>query len=384
MLGYIWNRDFIELLNQTPKDLENRIIESIDPETIERALPLPQEALYPSINGSVARQRWFWAITRILRHVRKPLPVGFSNPLERSGSPREAFSLSPIYYPALDYSKTPPSNTFTLFTRVSRKNTERLQRLCREAKASVGSGCFALVALIMMEMHEAREPDVKLEDRKCFISGFPLDPRAFFNHRSEPDSLMLAFNDGIALPFLSSSLSLDGRIKLLARQAHRQLASYQKRARPQGEEAKMQHLNSRGAGLVLANQYLSSIGRADSALPRDQQRGISPQGGYPIRTNPTPQTCGVSSIGRQDALIKGGVYDLNDNSKDFVADLFRTNASVRAREGEFLVGIGGTENGLSAGCSIHVNTMDPALVEKWRQRFEHVLDDPNEANHSKL
>ncbi|KAI7724282.1 hypothetical protein KC322_g61 [Hortaea werneckii] len=46
---------------------------------IEQHLPLPQEALYPPISGSKAKQRWFWAITRILRHVRKPLQAGFAN-----------------------------------------------------------------------------------------------------------------------------------------------------------------------------------------------------------------------------------------------------------------------------------------------------------------
>ena len=310
-----------------------------------------------------------------MRHVRTPLPVGFSNPLQRRDTRREPFSLSPTYHPALDYSKLPPLNTYELVARVSRRNLHRLQRLCREANASVGAGCFALVALIMMEMYETREPDVNLSERKCFIAGFPLDLRAFFNHRNEPDNLMLAFSDGIALSFLSASLNLEGRIRLLARQAHRQLASYQKRARPRGDEAKLQNLTSRGAGVVLANQYLFSIERSDAALPPERRLGVNPQGQYPPRYNPTAQTCGVSSVGRRDALLREGVFDLTDNSKDFVADLLANTASVRAREGEFLVGVGGTDDGLFAGVSIDITSIDPALVEKWCHRFEHVLDD---------
>lgn len=43
----------------------------------------------------------------------------------------------------------------------------------------------------MMEFYEEREPGVNLADRKCFITGFPLNPRAFFNHHNDPDSMML-------------------------------------------------------------------------------------------------------------------------------------------------------------------------------------------------
>lgn len=106
----------------------------------------------------------------------------------------------------------------------------------------------------MMELYEKLEPDVKLADRKCFITGFPLNPRAFFGFSTDPDSMMLAFSDGISLPFLSSDLSATGRLRLLARQAQRQLSAYQKRPKAAGDEATRQLLTSRGAGLVLANQ----------------------------------------------------------------------------------------------------------------------------------
>lgn len=117
-----------------------------------------------------------------------------------------------------------------------------------------------MVGVCMMEMYEKQSPEIPLHDRKVFIPGFPLNPRAFFGLNSEPDSMMLAFSDGIALPFLSARLSVAGRLKLLARQAQRQLSVYQKRlsnvaAAAAGEkDAKKQFLTSRGAGLVLANQ----------------------------------------------------------------------------------------------------------------------------------
>lgn len=117
-----------------------------------------------------------------------------------------------------------------------------------------------MVGVCMMEMYERQSPEIPLSERKVFIPGFPLNPRAFFGLNSEPDSMMLAFSDGIALPFLSARLSVAGRLKLLARQAQRQLSVYQKRlsnvaAAAAGEkDAKKQFLTSRGAGLVLANQ----------------------------------------------------------------------------------------------------------------------------------
>lgn len=94
----------------------------------------------------------------------------------------------------------------------------------------------------------------------------------------------------------------------------------------------------------------------------------------------TGQTCGVSSIGNRDLLIKSGVYELNDPTKDFAADFRHLTACVRAREGEFLLGVAGTNDGLFAAPSIDMTTMDPALVQRWKVRFEHALDE--EANDS--
>lgn len=381
---YIWFRSFVHFLNRSVTELRAALLEMIGPEKILSRLPLPQEALYPPVTGSKARQRWFWLLTRILRHVRKPLPAGFVNPLRRLTPRIEAVPLSPSYARLLDYSKTPPLNCFPCFAKVSIRNTERLHRICREAKASVGAGCFALAALTMMEMYELREPDIPLAERKPFISGFPLNPRAFFNHHNEPDSLMLAFCDGILLPFLPSSLDLDGRLRLLARQAHRQLAVYQKRVNPAQDGVGMQYMSSRGAGRLLAIQYLGSLERMDMKLSEHLRQGMNPQGAFPARPNHTEQTCGVSSVGRRENMISQGMYDVNDRSKDFVADYRNAYANVRPRDGEFLVGVGGSNDGLWVNASVDGNSMDPGLVEQWRERFEKVLDSGNDAKKSRL
>ena len=296
----------------------------------------------------------------------------------------EAVSFRPTYAPVLNYDRIPPLNTVPVFVRASVQDTKRLHRLCREAKVSIGAGCFALAAIIMMEAYELREPDVPPSQRKPFITGFPINPRPFFKHQVQPDSLMLAFSDGILLPFLSRDLDLNGRIRLLAKQAHRQLAAYQKRQRPRDAEDALQYMGSRGAGRVLAIQYLASIERADAMLPKHLERGINPQGAYPTRPNETQQTCGVSSVGRIDGLIKQGMYDLNQDGEDFVADFRSCDMTVRARNGEFLVGCGGSDVDIWASCSVDATAMDPVWIEWFRRRFGTILGEDDEKGNSRL
>lgn len=195
---------------------------------------------------------------------------------------------------------------------------------------------------------------------------------------------MLAFSDGISLPFLSADQDLDGRIRLLARQAHRQLASYQKRTNPAGEAAGLQYMSSRGAGRVLSNQYVSSVERSNALLPHNLRKDLNPQGVYPMRPNASTQTCGVSSVGRRDAFIRQGMYDHNDDTKDLVADFRDTRATVRPREGEFLVGIGSANGGLGVGVSIDASSMDPVLVQEWKDRLQLVLDEDVDGEKARL
>ncbi|KAI7046473.1 hypothetical protein KC352_g46160, partial [Hortaea werneckii] len=160
--------------------------------------------------------------------------------------------------------------------------------------------------------------------------------------------------------------------------AHRQLATYQKR-RPAGEEAQLHFMSSRGAGRVIANQYLIGVERSQLAIPEEWRTKAynDPQGEYQARPNTTRQTNGVSSLGRRDAMIRSGMYDIEALSdRDFVADFSGMKSGVRARDGEFLVGIGGSEKGLGVGVSIDFSGNDPELVQEWKERMSHILDDP--------
>lgn len=382
LTSYTWMRSFIHNLNLPISELRDNIAATIKPAAFSSRLPAPQESLYPLVTGSRAKQRWFWLLTRILRHVRTPHGAGFPNPLRRTVPLNAAITLSPTYVAVLDYSRPPMLNSYPLIARASPKATARLHRICRSAGVSVGAGCFALAALLQMEFHERLNPDIPLHERKPFITGFPLNPRPFLSTPQQPDSLMLAFSDGIQLPFLSSSLPLEGRIRLLGKQAQRQLSIYQKKARPKADEEGLQYMGSRGAGRVLAIQYLSSLERSNGILPPEKRRpGPGPQGAYPMRPNNTSQTCGVSSVGRRDAIIREGMYDIdNSQGKDFVADFRDTSASVRVRDGEFLVGVGGTEHGLFIAVSVDATAMDPQLVQEWRTRFLNVLEEDADDN----
>jgi hypothetical protein len=57
---------------------------------------------------------------------------------------------------------------------------------------------------------------------------------------------------------------------------------------------------------------------------------------------------------------------------------------VRAREGEFLVGIGGSDVGLAVNASIDASAMDAVLVDIWKDRMMHVLDEPIDKEVAKL
>ncbi|KAK1081800.1 hypothetical protein LTR48_007326, partial [Friedmanniomyces endolithicus] len=260
---------------------------------------------------------------------------GFENPLQRRNS-LPPTPLYPAYAKALDYSRLPPLNTITCPVAIKQHPTRHLHRLCRGVKASIGAGCFALSALVMMEMYEQLQPNTPLEERKPFASGFPLNPRAFFNHHVDPDS--------------------------------------------SEAQAELQYMSSRGAGRVLANQYIASVERADQQLPEALRTGVNPQGAYAMKPNLSRQTCGVSSVGNRSSVIHSTMYDIQDEARmaeqeGFVADFRAIHAAVRAREGEFLVGIGGSDEGLWADVSIDASSTDMRLVELWKERMESVLDE---------
>ena len=387
LTNYTWMRSFIHILNKSLPDLHASLRTDIKPQALLARLPPPQESLYPHITGSKAKQRWFWVLTRILRHVRKPHQAGFANPLRRK-APIKPSALPPTFASVLDYSRLPPLNTVPVFAKASLLATTRLTQICRSASVSVGAGCFALAALLMMEFYERLEPNTPLPARKPFITGFPLNPRPFLSTPVAAESLMLAFSDGIELPFLPSSLPLSTRLSLLARRAQKQLAVYQKRSRPHTAAERFHHMGSRGPGRMLQTQYVDSLERSHGKIPaalRDA-RVQSPQGAYPMRPNATTQTCGVSSVGKRSALIGPGMYDVKaalGGGREFVADFKDIQSAVRVRDGEFLIGVGGAEDGLWVAVSADSSNLDPVLMGEWRARLEEVFREMEEQEKQK-
>ncbi|KUI73493.1 hypothetical protein VM1G_08813 [Cytospora mali] len=369
-----WAVDFMRLLNKKSQDLQASIPSLI--QTLQERLPVPQEDLYPRISGSRARQRWFWAITLVLRHVQKPLPAAFPNPLRFPNAPvQSSVPQTKEFDRVLDYSRAPPLNAATLHSRIGKEATHRLHRVCRQAGCSIGAGLFVLVGMVMMEMYEERFPDIPLHERQPFIGSFPINPRPFFDHKAEADSVVLAFADGVVLPFLPSHLDLEGRIKLLVRSAQRQLSRYQKRQRD-GEVNRLEYMGPRGAGRILPLTYIEVIERANNKLPAHLRREFHYQRDLPKQPNPTLATCGVSSVGRSSPALDTGQYDLSRPlaGDELVADIRGTRQNVRPRDGEFLVGIWGSDESIDVNVSYDACAIDPVWAGRWREKFGKILE----------
>ncbi|KAK9899245.1 hypothetical protein P389DRAFT_46148 [Cystobasidium minutum MCA 4210] len=380
LTNYTWLSHFLRLLNTPISHLETGLHAMSRPHGLVDKLPPPQEDLYMPVSGTRARQRWYWAILRVMRHTRRPLPACFQNPLRRQAPARAAKALEPKYDSLLDYTRMPPLNTFTVEARVDTRLSRKLIKLCREANASVGAGSFTLTAMVMMSLYEQQNPHLPLHQRLPFIGGFPVNPRPFFGHHADPDSLMLAFSDGVVLPFLPSHLDFAKRFRLLVRQAHRQLRQYQKRK----TNTSIAEASSSSSNVV-AQTYLGSfdrLQRTSSTLSQDVRDSLigglpNPQGNLPARANPTLATCGISSVGKSG--WHRGIYDLNkqvgEGEDAFVADYHNSKQNVRARDGEFLVGVWGESDGtISANVSADGNAIDPELAQQWKYLMETILE----------
>lgn len=179
--GYNWFSHFIRILNTPSSDIESSVTQDVCPESIQPRLPSAQEDLYPPISGSVARQRWFWAIIRVLRHVNKTFPPTFINPLRRPQRLEKAILLEPKYAKLFNYdaSAAPPNSTGHISASLSHAASTRLISLCRAANVSIGAGCFALAGLSMMELHELRTQSTSASTahHPAFAASFPLNPR---------------------------------------------------------------------------------------------------------------------------------------------------------------------------------------------------------------
>jgi hypothetical protein len=379
-----WMSSFIDIVNQFPQelraDVENLCLASAVPR-----LPPAQESLYPSMGSNPARRRWAWLISRILRHAKKTPPASFQNPLRRNKPLTKGEPLPPKFSSILDYSRVPPLNTYPVRSALTAASSQRLATLCREARISIGSGCFALVALVMMLFEERRNPNIPAHDRLPFVGSFPVNPRPLLDGTpttGKEDNLMLAFSDGIALPFLTSDLDFEGRFRLLGKQAHRQLRQYQKRPRNAHEKAV---LGSRSPDLLLPMLYLATMERLESKSVEARKRGWNIQGEYPAKMGPTLATCGVSSVGPRGSFIASGKSNTRElaDGRDLAVDFRELHTTVRARDGEFLVGAVSDYGILKFGVSYDGCAIDPVLAEEWKQVMETIME-PRQSSTSKL
>jgi hypothetical protein len=369
--AYSWFRDFLRILNDPLATILADIKDAICVGNIQKRLPPAQEDLYPKVKGSEARQRWFWAIMRVLRHVQRTMPPTFTNPLRRETRLEGGLVLPRTYPGVFDYSDAarPGMASGHVVASLSPAASAHMIALCREAQVSIGAGCFALVGMSMMDMHAARSSSTP-----AFGASFPLNPRAFFGTKVEADSCMLAFSEGILMPFLPATLPVEKRFKLVAKHANRELRVYQKRLKDGSQQ--LGSFDRHSPERLLATGYLSQIERVDAKLPAERRTGLSPQGELKPRIGQYGATCGVSSVGSLKAYFRPGEYDLkNLEEKDFAADYRGLKMGVRARENEFLIGSSTDANGIVGfGVSYNMNAISQEVAQKWAETVSGLLE----------
>ncbi|KAJ9654910.1 hypothetical protein H2198_006092 [Neophaeococcomyces mojaviensis] len=381
---YRWNNHFSQILNFTKTQLHAALNALFTNENdVLHRLPPAQEALYPLRSHTLARERWHWLLTRVLRHVRNPPPAAFQNPLRRPQPLLSAKSFVPTFNKVLDYSITPPLNAGHVSADLYGRSVANMRFLCRSVGISIGSGCFTLVALVMMYLYERLDPHIALTARRPFVGSFPVNPRPFLSGEpttGKEDSCMLAFSDGVTLPFLPCDLDFAGRFRLLGRLAHKQLRQYQKRKRTLAEEV---HLGSRSPSQLIPALFCSTLERMEGRTVGEHKAGINVQGNYPAKASPTLATCGISSVGDQTAVLAELKVDLQqplEDGKDVLAD-FRGMASVvRPRDGEFLVGAIGERDHLGFLAAFDANAIDSERTKEWKKLMETMLDFELESN----
>ncbi|CAI6286157.1 unnamed protein product [Periconia digitata] len=427
LAAYTWWSDFMRLLNTPETELKASLETLLTVDGIESRLPPAQEDLYPipvasSGKGppSRARLRWYWAVIIVLRSLRRPLPKTFSNPLLRRERLTTPMSLPKRYPQVFDYSPTsaPPMNSGHISARLSHAASARMIQLCRSIGVSIGAGCFALAGLAMMEMqHEkqlaaadgAQQPQ-QVDDSSTlpFTASFPLNPRPFYGLATPvvPDSCMLAFSEGIVMPYLpsssSSALPIETRFKAVAKCANAELKTYQKR-RPaghsQGSGTAGTILDPHDPTRLLATGYIGRLERMALLFPASSPQGsvfptppsapALPQSSVNGEEAPPPAraTCGVSSIGSTSQWLRRGDYSLEHPLRgvNFAADFRNIKQGVRAREGEFLIGCTTNDQGrVEFGVSYDWSGIGEEMAERWRDVVEGLLEDGRKAGRSVL
>ncbi|KAF1932346.1 uncharacterized protein M421DRAFT_98486 [Didymella exigua CBS 183.55] len=374
--AYGWFKDLIRLLNQPVLAIEAEISASLARDAVAAILPPAQEDLYPRIAGNRARQRWVWAIIRVVRHVKRTLPPTLANPLYRAQRRASPLPLERTYDRVFAYDgpNAAPLSSGHVSATLSAAASARLIALCRDAQLSIGAGCFALAGLAMMHVHAQRYPGLGAEQGAAISASFPLNPRAFFASPPPAESCMLSFSDGIVMPFLPLSLAVEKRFLLTARIANRGLRVYQKRLRTSRRGEVSAGLDSHSPARLLAAGYLAQMERVASKLPAERPFGFGdPQGALTAAAG-ADATCGVSSVGSLKGYFRAGEYDLNAG-KDFAVDYRGLRMGVRAREREFLVGSSTDAEGrVGFGVSYDANAIEPEAAETWARTIAGLLE----------
>lgn len=180
------------------------------------------------------------------------------------------------------------------------------------------------------------------------------------------------------MPFLSSELPIEGRFKLVAKHANRELKGYQKRLKGKGTAGTAGILDKHSPARLLATGYVAQIEIIQGKLPPERRSSSysSPQGSLPPSTAGFRATCGVSSVGSLATFFKRGTYDLQDlGDRDFAADFRDVNIGVRARENEFLVGsLTNAEGIVNFGVSYDLNAISEERAELWKTTIENLLE----------
>lgn len=375
LTSYRWGSSLMRFLNFTKGEFQDALNMCFATESNMLArLPPAQETLYPRRSNSKAREKWHWLLTRVLRHTRIPPPAAFQNPLRRDQPLSKAEVVPSRYKEILNYSETPPITSGIIVGDLPLKSVQNMRRLCKEAGISVGSGLFTLVAMVMMQFEERLSPNVPLSERLPFVGTFPINPRPFLSGEpttGKENSCMLAFSDGVTLPFLPCDLDFVGRFKLLGRSAHKQLRLYQKRKRSLEEEI---HLGSRSPSQLLPKLFCMSVERMEDRMEGERKAGVNVQGSYPAKVSPTPGTCGISSVGDVSAILPEKINLANPDGKDLIADFLSQASVVRPRDGEFLVGASGSKDTLGFLVSYDANVIDPEKASQWKEVLGTVLE----------
>jgi hypothetical protein len=123
--------------------------------------------------------------------------------------------MPPKYSKVLSYNSILPLNSFNKGASLSPKATNNLKVLCPAVGVSIGSGCFTLVAFVMVSLKAAYLHRSPLSQHRPFIGSFPVNPHPFLAGpptTGEEGSLMLAFSDGLALPSCRLTFRLKGAL----------------------------------------------------------------------------------------------------------------------------------------------------------------------------